>query len=153
MATTPVTTATSPRPGVEPRLRVESVAAALRFSELRTAPGDHSGKEAPGNVEAGSMLYVTAGPDRLDGVDWWLLQADPAFASWILAPIEILGVDAFGEWSVKMKARIRTMPRKQWEVGRELRRRLIKAFERNGFAIPFPVPGTAVHPAARPDSQ
>ena len=86
MATTPVTTATSPRPGVEPRLRVESVAAALRFSELRTAPGDHSGKEAPGNVEAGSMLYVTAGPDRLDGVDWWLLQADPAFAfGWLPA--------------------------------------------------------------------
>jgi small conductance mechanosensitive channel len=81
------------------------------------------------------------------------LQADTAFGSSILAPIEILGVDAFGEWAIKMKARIRTMPLKQWEVGRELRRRLIKAFERNGFAIPFPVPTTAVHPAARPDNQ
>jgi len=81
------------------------------------------------------------------------LQTDPAFGSSILAPIEILGVDAFGEWAITMKARIKTMPLKQWEVGRELRRRLIKAFERNGFAIPFPVPGSAVNPATRPDSQ
>ena len=81
------------------------------------------------------------------------LQADPAFGSSILEPIEILGVDAFGEWSIKMKARIKTMPLKQWEVGRELRRRLIKAFEGNGFAIPFPVPTTAVPPAARPGNQ
>jgi moderate conductance mechanosensitive channel len=81
------------------------------------------------------------------------LEADPAFGSSILAPIEILGVDAFGEWSVRMKARIKTVPLKQWEVGRELRRRLLKAFERNGFGIPFPVPATAAHPAARPDTQ
>ena len=80
------------------------------------------------------------------------LQADPSFASSILAPLEILGVDAFGEWSVKMKARIKTVPLKQWDVGRELRRRLIKAFERNGFAIPFPVPATATHPV-RPEGQ
>jgi moderate conductance mechanosensitive channel len=81
------------------------------------------------------------------------LQADPAFGSSILAPIEILGVDAFGEWAVKMKTRIKTMPLKQWEVGRELRRRLIKSFAQNGFAIPFPVPASAVHPAAHPETQ
>jgi small-conductance mechanosensitive channel len=74
------------------------------------------------------------------------LQADPVFGPSILAPIEVLGVDAFGDWSLKMKARIKTVPLKQWEVGRELRRRLIKAFEAQGFAIPFPVPGTAVRP-------
>jgi moderate conductance mechanosensitive channel len=74
------------------------------------------------------------------------LQADPAFGPSILAPIEVLGVDAFSDWSVKMKARIRTMPLKQWEVGRELRRRLIKTFEDRGFAIPFPVPATAAPP-------
>ena len=81
------------------------------------------------------------------------LQTDPAFGSSILAPIEILGVDAFGEWAVTMKARIKTVPLKQWEVGRELRRRLIKAFERNGFAIPFPVPATAAPPPTRPERQ
>lgn len=75
------------------------------------------------------------------------LQADPAFGPWILAPVEILGVDAFGDWSLKMKARIKTVPLKQWEVGRELRRRIIKAFEQHGFSIPFPVAATAARPA------
>jgi small conductance mechanosensitive channel len=74
------------------------------------------------------------------------LQADQVFGPSILAPIEVLGVDAFGDWSLKLKARIKTVPLKQWEVGRELRRRMIKAFEAQGFAIPFPVPGTAVRP-------
>jgi small conductance mechanosensitive channel len=74
------------------------------------------------------------------------LQADPSFGPVILAPIEVLGVDAFSDWSVKMKARIKTVPLKQWEVGRELRRRIIKAFEQRGFAIPVPVPATATAP-------
>ena len=81
------------------------------------------------------------------------LQADPVFGSSILEPIEILGVDAFGEWSVKMKARIKTVPLRQWFVGRELRRRVVKAFAEQGFAIPFPVPTTAVPPTARPEGQ
>jgi hypothetical protein len=38
------------------------------------------------------------------------------------------------------------MPLKQWEVGRELRRRIVKAFGEHGFAVPFPVPSTAVKP-------
>ena len=79
------------------------------------------------------------------------LEADPVFGPSILEPIEILGVDAFGEWSVKMKARIKTVPLKQWVVGRELRRRIVKAFAEHGFTIPFPVPATAAHPAARPE--
>jgi small-conductance mechanosensitive channel len=74
------------------------------------------------------------------------LQADQVFGPSILAPIEVLGVDAFGDWSLKLKSRIKTVPLKQWDVGRELRRRMIKAFEAQGFAIPFPVPGTAVRP-------
>jgi small-conductance mechanosensitive channel len=71
------------------------------------------------------------------------LQADPVVGPSILEPIEILGVDAFEDWSVRMKARIKTVPSKQWFVGRELRRRIIKGFEQHGFAIPFPVPATA----------
>jgi small conductance mechanosensitive channel len=77
------------------------------------------------------------------------LQADPAFGPSILAPLEILGVDGFGEWALQMKARIKTMPLKQWEVGRELRRRIAKAFREHGFAIPFPVPSTAVPPGSK----
>ncbi len=81
------------------------------------------------------------------------LQADPVFGPSILAPIEILGVDAFDDWAVKMKARIKTVPLKQWDVGRELRRRIIKAFEQRGFTIPFPVPATASRPQRREAAQ
>jgi small conductance mechanosensitive channel len=75
------------------------------------------------------------------------LQADPAFGPFILAPIEVLGVDSFAEWSLKLKARIKTVPLKQWIVGRELRRRLLKAFAQHGFSIPFPVQSTATPPS------
>ena len=50
------------------------------------------------------------------------------------------GSTAFADWSARMKVRIKTVPLKQWEVGRELRRRILKAFRQHGFAIPFPVP-------------
>ena len=61
----------------------------------------------------------------------------------ILAPIEIQGVDAFADWWVTMKLRIKTVPLKQWEVGRELRRRILKAFEEHGIEIPSPAPHVA----------
>jgi len=66
------------------------------------------------------------------------LQGDPRFGPFILAPIEIFGVDAFADWSLTLKLRIKTVPLKQWEVGRELRRRIKKAFDRHGIEIPFP---------------
>ena len=66
------------------------------------------------------------------------LQADSAFGPFILEPIEVLGVDAFADWSVQIKARIKTMPLKQWVVGRELRRRIRKTFEDEHIEIPFP---------------
>jgi small-conductance mechanosensitive channel len=80
------------------------------------------------------------------------LQKDAVFGPAILEPIDVLGIDAFGEWAVLMKARIKTMPSKQWFVGRELRRRIIKAFEQRGFSIPFPVPATATPRSRVPKS-
>src|SRR5687767_3452386 len=66
------------------------------------------------------------------------MQADPAYAPWILEPVEILGVDAFRDWSVVLKMRIKTVPLKQWDVGREFRKRLRRRFEEEGIEIPFP---------------
>ena len=66
------------------------------------------------------------------------LQKDPQFSPFILEPVEVLGVDAFADWSVMLKLRIKTVPLKQWDVGRELRKRIRKAFELNGIEIPFP---------------
>jgi len=81
------------------------------------------------------------------------MQGDPTFGPSILEPIEVLGVDSFGDWAVKLKARIKTVPLKQWYVGREFRKRIVKAFAEHGFAIPFPVPSTATPPSSRESGQ
>ena len=56
----------------------------------------------------------------------------------ILAPLEVLGVDAFADSQVTIRVRVKTLPLKQWEVGREFRRRVKKAFDARGIEIPFP---------------
>jgi moderate conductance mechanosensitive channel len=66
------------------------------------------------------------------------LRAEPAFAPFILEPLEINGVDAFRDWSIVLKMRIKTVPLKQWDVGREFRKRIKKRFEQEGIAVPFP---------------
>jgi small conductance mechanosensitive channel len=66
------------------------------------------------------------------------MQADPDFGPVILEPIEILGVDAFADSAVIIKARIKTKPIKQWMVGREFNRRMKKRFDELGIEIPFP---------------
>lgn len=65
-------------------------------------------------------------------------RADPDFKNKILEPIEIFGVDQFGDSAVVIKARFKTKPIEQWAVGREFRRRLKKAFDDQGIEIPFP---------------
>lgn len=66
------------------------------------------------------------------------LRLDPAFRDKILEPMEIFGVDRFAESSVVIKARMKTRPIEQWNVEREYRRRLKKAFDAEGIEIPFP---------------
>lgn len=66
------------------------------------------------------------------------LRADPVFSDKILEPLEIFGVDDFAESAVIIKARFKTLPIMQWEVGREYRRRLKKAFDSRGIEIPLP---------------
>jgi moderate conductance mechanosensitive channel len=65
------------------------------------------------------------------------LMQDPNFSIYILDPLEILGVDDFGESQVTIKIRIKTKPLKQWAVGRELRRLIKNTFDAKGIEIPF----------------
>jgi small-conductance mechanosensitive channel len=67
--------------------------------------------------------------------------ADERYRPYVLEPLEVLGVDAFLDSKVTIKTRIKTMPLKQWDVGRELRRRIMAALEANGIALQAsPVP-------------
>jgi moderate conductance mechanosensitive channel len=66
------------------------------------------------------------------------LQSDPQYGSAMLEPIEIIGLDAFADSAVIIKARVKTLPIRRWMVGREYRRRLKKAFEAENIEFPFP---------------
>lgn len=80
------------------------------------------------------------------------LRSDPAFAEMILDDLEVLGVDQFADSAVVIKVRIKTMPIKQWAVGRELRRRIKRAFDAQGIEIPFPHMSVYVGEATKPFS-
>ncbi|MBI3899127.1 MAG: mechanosensitive ion channel family protein [Gammaproteobacteria bacterium] len=66
------------------------------------------------------------------------LRNDPRFRPLMLDDIEMFGVDKIGDSSIVLHARLRTVPIKQWEVGREYLRRLKFAFDKEGVEIPHP---------------
>ncbi len=66
------------------------------------------------------------------------LQQDEEYGPKIIEPIEVFGVDKFGDSAVVIKARFKTKPIEQWNVGREFRRRLKHAFDERKIEIPFP---------------
>jgi small conductance mechanosensitive channel len=67
------------------------------------------------------------------------LMRDAAFRPFILEPLEIVGIDKMTELGVTIQSRIKTLPRKQWAVGREFTRRMKQAFDRNGIEMPYAV--------------
>src|SRR5262245_8904099 len=66
------------------------------------------------------------------------LRADPRYSVNILEPLEVFGIEAFSDAGMTIRIRLKTVPLKQWEIAREFRRRLKKAFEAKGIEIPFP---------------
>lgn len=78
------------------------------------------------------------------------LAADPRCRPSVLEPLEVLGVDGFEASQVTVKIRIKTLPLKQWEVGRELRRRIKKTFDARGIELPFPHLSVYFGEASRP---
>ena len=55
----------------------------------------------------------------------------------IIEPPEVLGVDNFSDRGSVVRIWIKTEPLKQWEVAREFRRRLQKAFEQHNIPLPI----------------
>ena len=66
------------------------------------------------------------------------LRNDDNFKDSILEPMEIFGLDSFGDSALVVKGRIKTKPIQQWTVGREYRKRLKIAFDKHNIEIPFP---------------
>jgi small-conductance mechanosensitive channel len=66
------------------------------------------------------------------------VEAEEPCKSAILEPAQILGVERFGESQLVIRMIVRTVPLKQWEVGRELRRRIKNRFDEKGIQISLP---------------
>ncbi|MGB2959018.1 MAG: mechanosensitive ion channel family protein [Bacteroidota bacterium] len=66
------------------------------------------------------------------------LRQDPKFSTNILEPLEVLGLNEFGDSALVVRGRTKTTPGSQWGVGREFNRRLKKVFDAENIEIPFP---------------
>jgi small-conductance mechanosensitive channel len=66
------------------------------------------------------------------------MRGEEEYCSLMIDDPQILGVDDFGDSQVTIKMLAKTIPLKQWEVARELRRRIKHAFDEKGIEIPFP---------------
>lgn len=65
------------------------------------------------------------------------------YKNYILSPLEMLGLDKFDDSAIIIKARIKTQPVKQWEVGRALNLKIKEKFDELDIEIPFPQ--TTIH--------
>jgi small-conductance mechanosensitive channel len=62
----------------------------------------------------------------------------PAFRENLLEPPHVLGPMSLGESAVILRVEVKTEPGKQWEIGRELRKFVLAACEREGVSLPYP---------------
>jgi small conductance mechanosensitive channel len=71
------------------------------------------------------------------------MRSDAQYGPLMLEPVEIFGVDNFGDSRVIIKARFKTLPMQEHVIGREYRRRLKKTFDAEGIESPFSKPAAA----------
>ncbi len=64
------------------------------------------------------------------------MHRDAEWRSLILEPVEVLGVESFGDRGPVVRVWIKTQPIKQWDVSREFHRRLKLAFDDAKIAVP-----------------
>jgi small-conductance mechanosensitive channel len=63
---------------------------------------------------------------------------DPDFESQLLEPPQVLGPLSLGDWAVTVRVMVKTQPGKQWEVARELQKRVLAACDREDITLPYP---------------
>ena len=66
------------------------------------------------------------------------LRSDPDQAMAIIGDAEWFGVNSFGDSSVNVRLRIKTVPGKQWGLGRAYNGIMKRIFDERGIEIPFP---------------
>jgi small conductance mechanosensitive channel len=67
------------------------------------------------------------------------MRGESDWSEIISEPLEVLGLDKFGDSAIVIKARFKVVPPiRQWAVGREFNRRMKARFDAEGIEIPFP---------------
>jgi len=64
-------------------------------------------------------------------------EADPEWGPLLLEPPDVPGIERLSDSGVVVRVMAKTLPQKQWEVSRELRRRIKMRFDREGIEMPF----------------
>lgn len=70
---------------------------------------------------------------------------ESAFAQSLLEPPQVLGPMSLGNSAVILRVAVKTEPGKQLEIGRELRKFVLAACEREGVSLPYPRQEVWVH--------
>ncbi len=66
------------------------------------------------------------------------METDPDYGPRLAGRFEYPGVESLGDSAVQLRVMVKTRPQEQWNVMRELRRRIKKAFDAEGIEIPSP---------------
>jgi small-conductance mechanosensitive channel len=66
------------------------------------------------------------------------LQKDPEFAPLILQPLKMQGVENLGDYAVRIRAKMMTVPGEQFVIRRKAYAMIMKAFDENGIKFAFP---------------
>jgi len=80
------------------------------------------------------------------------MAEDEVFGKLLVEPPQVLGVEALAESQVTIRVLAKTFPLKQWEVARELRRRIKVRFDQEGIQTPYPHRVVITRPAAPTNS-
>ncbi len=67
-----------------------------------------------------------------------MMDHEPDTAAVVMGELEWFGLNSFGDSAVVLRARIKTIPGKQWGTGRVYNGYLKKVFDERGIEIPFP---------------
>src|SRR5919201_5012995 len=66
------------------------------------------------------------------------LAQDPEFASLILEPLKMQGVEQFGDFAIQIRMKMMTLPGEQFIIRRKAYAMIKKAFDANGIKFAFP---------------
>jgi small conductance mechanosensitive channel len=125
----------------------------LRITQIRASDGrlitvpNHSIVQVQNRTRVWSRVDLSVTVDYVTDVDRALsvvgstveeVERDPKWRQFIIAPHEMLGVDEISHAGIAIRFRVQTLPFKQFDLARELRRRLKIAFDREGICIGIP---------------